>query len=103
MGGDFMDEQALATHLANLNQAMHDISPLERERILALAEETERRHRRIVESIEHRRESLQDLALSVNYLVFDLEATRRENDMMRQRLEQLREMHDDESSGDEID
>ena len=52
-----------------------------------LAKETQERHQQLRQSIHSLQESLDWLRLSVKYLVFDLEATRRENAYLRQMLE----------------
>ena len=57
-------------------------------------------------SVEELQESLDYLRLSVKYLVFDLEATRRENAYLRRMLEQSsrdaqRDLRDDEEFGGE--
>ena len=82
-----MDE---ATFQAKLGELMGEISTLpvsEREKLQALAQETQERHQQLKKSINSLQESLDWLRLSVKYLVFDLEATRRENQYLRQMLE----------------
>lgn len=81
-----MDETAFQTKLAEL---MGEIStlPTERGKLEDLAKETEQRHQQLRKSINSLQESLDWLRLSVKYLVFDLEATRRENNYLRQMLE----------------
>lgn len=82
-----MDE---ATFQAKLGELMGEIStlpPNERAKLEALAKETQERHQQLKKSIGSLQESLDWLRLSVKYLVFDLEATRRENQYLRQMLE----------------
>lgn len=52
------------------------------------AEQASERRERIKASVTELQESLDYLRLSVKYLVFDLEATRRENAYLRRMLEQ---------------
>ena len=52
------------------------------------AEQVSDRRERIKNSVAELQESLDYLRLSVKYLVFDLEATRRENAYLRRMLEQ---------------
>lgn len=52
------------------------------------AEQATERRERIKASVTELQESLDYLRLSVKYLVFDLEATRRENAYLRRMLEQ---------------
>ncbi len=71
----------------------------------ATAPQAERRAR-IQASVTELQESLDYLRLSVKYLVFDLEATRRENAYLRRMLEQAsrdaqRDLRDDESDDDQ--
>lgn len=82
-----MDE---ATFQSKLGELMSEISTLpaaEREKLEQLAKETQERHQQLRKSISSLQDSLDWLRLSVKYLVFDLEATRRENGYLRQMLE----------------
>ncbi len=82
-----MDE---ATFQAKLGELMSEISTLpasERAKLEQLAKETQERHQQLRKSITSLQDSLDWLRLSVKYLVFDLEATRRENAYLRQMLE----------------
>jgi predicted nucleic acid-binding Zn-ribbon protein len=51
-----------------------------------LAAETKDRHERMKKTMSDLQESLDYLRVSVKYLVFDLEATRRENKQLREML-----------------
>ena len=69
-------------------------------------EQHEDRRARIKASVAELQESLDYLRLSVKYLVFDLEATRRENAYLRRMLEQAsrdaqNDLREDESDEDE--
>jgi hypothetical protein len=55
--------------------------------LLKIAEETKSRHDRMKKTIADLQDSLDYLRLSVKYLVFDLEATRRENQYLRKLLD----------------
>ena len=59
----------------------------ERGELTQLAEETKTRHERMRKTIGELQDSLDYLRLSVKYLVFDLEATRRENQYLRKLLD----------------
>ncbi|MDX2115245.1 MAG: transcriptional regulator [Planctomycetota bacterium] len=52
-----------------------------------LAVETRERHNRMRKAVSELQESLDYLRLSVKYLVFDLEATRRENEYLRKLID----------------
>ena len=69
-------------------------------------EQHEDRRARIKASVAELQESLDYLRLSVKYLVFDLEATRRENAYLRRMLEQAsrdaqNDLREDESDEEE--
>ena len=71
--------------------ASSEISTLpatERKKLEQLADETRQRHERLRATVSSLQESLDYLRLSIKYLVFDLEATRRENGYLRKMLEE---------------
>lgn len=73
-----------------LDQLMQEISDLPedaRPKLEKLAAETKDRHDRMRNTLSELQESLDYLRLSVKYLVFDLEATRRENTYLRTLLD----------------
>lgn len=79
---------------AKLQELMGQIGNLpegDRGQLEKLAHETVARHERMKKTIGELQESLDYLRLSVKYIMFDLEATRRENAYLRKML--------DESSG----
>lgn len=82
-----MDETTFQTKLAELMGEISTLPAGEREKLETLAKETQERHQQLRQSINSLQESLDWLRLSVKYLVFDLEATRRENAYLRQMLE----------------
>jgi hypothetical protein len=82
-----VDETTFQTKLAELMGEIATLPVSEREKLENLAKETQERHQQLRQSINSLQESLDWLRLSVKYLVFDLEATRRENAYLRQMLE----------------
>jgi chromosome segregation ATPase len=82
-----MDETAFQAKLAELMGEISTLPASERDKLESLAKETQERHQQLRASINSLQESLDWLRLSVKYLVFDLEATRRENAYLRQMLE----------------
>jgi len=82
-----MDEAAFQTKLTELMGEISTLPASEREKLTSLAKETQDRHAQLKKSITSLQDSLDWLRLSVKYLVFDLEATRRENQYLRQMLE----------------
>jgi len=95
-----MDEQNFHQKLADLMSEISTLPRSERDKIEQLAEQTEQRHKQLRSQVGSLQESLNHLRLSIKYLVFDLEATRRENHYLRQMLQQ--QSHDmDESDNDD--
>lgn len=82
-----MDEATFQTKLTELMGEISTLPAAEREKLATLAKETQDRHTQLKKSITSLQDSLDWLRLSVKYLVFDLEATRRENQYLRQMLE----------------
>ena len=83
-----MDEQIFQTRLTELMNKIKQLPGDERERLERLVEEAKKGRQRIQASVAQLQESLDHLRLSIKYLVFDLEATRRENTYLRQLVEQ---------------
>lgn len=83
-----MDEQTFQTRFAQLMDRIKELPEVERSRLQQLAEQTKQRRERIQASVSELQESLDYLRLSIKYLVFDLEATRRENAYLRKLVEQ---------------
>jgi chromosome segregation ATPase len=83
-----MNENEFQTKLAELMGEISTLPPSEREKLEKLADETRERHDRLKKTMGNLQESLDYLRLSIKYLVFDLEATRRENGYLRKMLEE---------------
>lgn len=75
---------------AKLSELMDEISTLpeaEKQKLTELAMKTKQRHDKLRQTVTDLQESLDYLRLSIKYLVFDLEATRRENAYLRRLLQ----------------
>jgi hypothetical protein len=83
-----MSEQEFQGKLAELMGEISTLPPSERAKLERLADETRARHERLRQTVSGLQESLDYLRLSIKYLVFDLEATRRENGYLRKMLEE---------------
>ncbi len=83
-----MDETTFQQKLSQLVKEIDNLPEGERDRLRALASETKQRHDQIKTSMNSLQESIDFLRLSIKYLLFDLEATRRENGYLRKMLEQ---------------
>lgn len=81
-----MSEQEFQQKLGELIRQIDQLPPGEREKLEALAHETRARHDKMRQTVSQLQESLDYLRLSIKYLVFDLEATRRENQYLRKML-----------------
>src|SRR5690349_10016679 len=86
--GAVMTEQEFQSKLAELMGEISTLPPTERNKLEKLANETRQRHERLRQTVSGLQESLDYLRLSIKYLVFDLEATRRENGYLRKMLEE---------------
>lgn len=82
-----MNEQEFQSKLGELISQISTVPETDRTDLLKLAEETKSRHDRMKKTITDLQDSLDYLRLSVKYLVFDLEATRRENQYLRKLLD----------------
>jgi chromosome segregation ATPase len=86
-----MNEQDFQTKLAELMGEISTLPVTERIKLEKIAEDTRVRHERLRQTVSSLQETLDYLRLSIKYLVFDLEATRRENGYLRKILEETTE------------
>jgi hypothetical protein len=82
-----MNEQEFQAKIGELIRQINDAPESEQSELRRIVEETRGRHERMKKTIGDLQESLDYLRLSVKYLVFDLEATRRENQYLRKLLD----------------
>jgi hypothetical protein len=82
-----MNEHDFQKKLGDLLEQIGSLPESERSRLTQLAEETKDRHNRMKQTVSDLQDSLDYLRLSVKYIMFDLEATRRENAYLRKLLE----------------
>ena len=82
-----MTDREFQDKLTQLMNQIEHAPETDRERLRELAAETRDRHDRMRRIIGELQDSLDYLRLSVKYLVFDLEATRRENQYLRRMLD----------------
>ena len=83
-----MTEQDFQSKVAELMGEISTLPPAERRKLEKLADDARQRHERLRATVSSLQESLDYLRLSIKYLVFDLEATRRENSYLRKMLEE---------------
>lgn len=82
-----MNENDFQQKLGDLMGEISTLPKAERDKLAQLAQQTKERHGKLKETVGQLQESLDYLRLSIKYLVFDLEATRRENGYLRKMLE----------------
>jgi hypothetical protein len=82
-----MDEAAFEKKLNELVKEIGSIPAPQRSRLIMLAKQTHDCHKRLRKSVDSLQESLDFLRVSIKYMLFDLEATRRENAYLRKLLE----------------
>jgi len=86
-----MDISTFETRLNELLNEINDL-PVERsKKLLSLAQKAKMYNEKLQKSTETLHDSLDHLRLTVKYLLFDLEATRRENQYLRKMLEKSEE------------
>lgn len=86
-----MNEETFQRKLAELIAEIGTLPAGERDKLELLAEQTRERHRQLKETVSSLQESIDFLRLSIKYLLFDLEATRRENGQLRRMLDEDQE------------
>jgi hypothetical protein len=88
LGRSQMDEFAFQRKLTELVQEIGCMPTADRAKLEALAEESKQRHKKLKATVTSLHDSIDYLRLSIKYLLFDLEATRRENGYLRKMLEE---------------
>ncbi len=82
-----MNEETFQRKLAELIAEIGTLPASERDKLELLAEQTRERHKQLKETVSSLQESIDFVRLSIKYMLFDLEATRRENAQLRKMLE----------------
>ena len=82
-----MNEETFQRKLAELIAEIGTLPAAERDKLELLAEQTRERHRQLKQTVSSLQESIDFVRLSIKYLLFDLEATRRENAQLRKMLD----------------
>lgn len=76
-------ENKMNTMLSNIKNLPHD----QQNKIRQLVEETRQRHYAIHKAVKDIEDTIGSLRTNITYLIFDLEATRRENQQLRNLLD----------------
>ncbi len=82
-----MDDTTFQTRLRELIQEIEALPASKQKTLKELAAKTQATHRELVSSAKTVSDSVDYLRLQIKYMVFDLEATRRENSYLRKMLE----------------
>jgi hypothetical protein len=82
-----MNEQEFQSKLGQMLEQINHLPADQKERLASLADEARQRHGRMQKTVTDLQDSLDYLRLSIKYIMFDLEATRRENSYLRKLLE----------------
>jgi len=98
-----MNEQEFQAKLTELMSEIATLPKAQRDKLTQLADKTKLRHDKLRRTVGELQESMDHLRLSIKYLVFDLEATRRENSYLRKMLEEQSAGEDDAEAGDGFD
>jgi hypothetical protein len=85
-----MSEYSFEDKVNELLNTAGEIPSPQRDKILFLARKNNEHYKVLQEKISALQNSLDYLRLGVKYMIFDLEATRRENVSLRKQVEQLR-------------
>lgn len=82
-----MTDDQFQRKLADIIGEIGSLPPSEQDKLKRLAQETTKRRRELKETVAGLQESIDFLRLSIKYILFDLEATRRENTQLRKMLD----------------
>lgn len=85
-----MNERNIEERMCRLIEQIHALPIEHRKPLEELCKDDNLQQSKIEESVSKLQDSLDYLRLSVKYMVFDLEATRRENVYLRKLVEQIR-------------
>lgn len=83
-----MDEKSFQQRITELVDEIGALPTEERVKLEAIANESRQRHEKLKATVSSLQDSIDYLRLSIKYLLFDLEATRRENGYLRKMLEE---------------
>lgn len=75
-----MDEKELNKRLRDLIGEVANLKKRDQEKLQPLIKETKQRQKDIKKNVDKVHKSIEDLTICVKYILFDLEATRRERD-----------------------
>jgi len=83
-----MDDATLENKLKELVKEFGGMTEPQHKKLAMLAKQAHDNHERLKKSVDSLQESLDYLRICIKYQLFDLEATRRENQYLRKILEE---------------
>ena len=83
-----MDNADFREKLFELMKDIDGVTAPNQDKIVRLTKKTKKSHDLLQKKLGNLQQSLDSLRLGLKYLIFDLEATRRENNELRKRLDQ---------------
>ena len=83
-----MDNADFREKLFELMKDIDGVTTPNQDKIVRLTKKTKKGHDVLQQKLGNLQQSLDSLRLGLKYLIFDLEATRRENNELRKRLDQ---------------
>ena len=86
-----MDKTVFEERLNELLREIGSVPAPQRQKLILLARKTKACHNQLKRSVSGLQESLDYLRVSIKYLLFDLEATRRENNYLRKIVDEKNE------------
>ncbi len=82
-----MDEAGFEKKLGELVNEIGALPSSSRQRLIVLAKQTKESQKKLKKSMDNLQSSLDYLRVSIKYMLFDVEATRRENKYLKKLLE----------------
>jgi hypothetical protein len=83
-----MDNADFREKLFELMKDIDGVTVPDKDKVIRLTKKTKKGHDLLQKKLGNLQQSLDSLRLGLKYLIFDLEATRRENSDLRKRLDQ---------------
>ncbi len=80
-----MDDKVFQQKLVELVGAIGTVAPQDRRKLALLVSRIQKRHGELSRTVKRLQESLDYLRVTITYLLFDIEATRREKARSRER------------------
>lgn len=97
-----MDEKEFNTKLRELIKEIASLPKEQQKKLAPMIGETVQRHKEVKDDMSKVAQSLTSLRICLKYIMFDLEATRRERDQLRKMLEDKPQEDDPNTASGEM-